>query len=649
MLWLMGSRMRDRNRPVVLLTLVIVAACAASAPARDAPAPFSADAFLDHVKFLASDALAGRATGTAGAEQAADYIAREFKNAGLRPAGPDESWYQLFEVVAGHRLNAAAAHLEVVGLAESWAPERDWTPLPFSAPGDITGPLAFAGYGIQAADHDWDDYGEFPLTDKVLLIFRYEPKADDPAADFGGSTPSPHALFWRKADNAHRLGARALLIVNPPDRDTDDRLFAYDSFRTRQPYALPMVHVSRALADAILTRAGQPNLATLQRQLDTQRTSLARDLGVEVDIRQGIEPNRLPARNVLGLVPGTGDTHDTIVVGAHYDHLGIRPPMQGADPTPRIHNGANDNASGTAGLIELARAVTQGPALQRDVLFVAFDAEELGLLGSSHFVEHPTLLLENIRGMINLDMIGRLDLDQFVVLGTATAQEFGPLVERAAADVGLACRTPGGTGGGGSDHAPFIRQHIPSLFLFTGTHVEYHQPEDDWGTLDAEGAVKLLQMSHDILTELANMPAGPIFTEPVRQPEEEPPIKPGIEERNEAAGEFAAAAQTQPAMDAAPAGPGMRLGIVPRPVGDGTPGLLVLSVVDGGPAKAAGLQDGDRILKIGSDEVVDHFAYMRILKTTRPGDEAEVVIQRRGETKTLRVRWPAAVNPDETK
>lgn len=647
------NAIRHRFTPSILVLLVSLAAIALASVAGVVPAPaesaalpvFSPQQYLAHVKYLASDELGGRGTGTEGGGEAADYIVEQFKAAGLQPGGPDGSWYQPFEVTVGKRVNDEAAHLEAEGLDRTWRVRQDWIPFPFSDMGAVEGPLAFAGYGIQAPAYDFDDYADFDASGKILLIFRYEPKADDPQAEFGGQTPSRFALFWRKARAAAQNGAKGLLIVNPPDREpAEDKLYDFDTFSSGQTYALPMVCISRAMAGALLEKAGLPDLATLQQKLDTQRKPLSQDMGLKVKLQPGLEPNRLPAKNVLGLLPGAADTNETIIVGAHYDHLGIQPAMRGNDPTPEIHNGADDNASGTAGVIELARAASHAEKLRRNVLFIAFDGEELGLCGSREFVEHPTVSLENIRAVLNLDMIGRANLGKFTMFGVPTAAEFAGLVEKCAGQVGVNCRA-GGLMAGGSDHASFVAKRIPVLFAFTGVDKQYHQPEDDWQLIDAEGAAKILQFCNGIITALANMETGPAYTEPPPGTREEEPVKPAVEEKKEA-GHAASATQES---DSKPsrANIRVRLGVVPDMAADGKPGMVAQTVIEGSPAAAAGMQNGDRVVKIGGEDIRDIYAYMRVLQNFKPGDEVDVVIVRDGREQTLHVKFQASERKPE--
>lgn len=636
-------------RPAYQRLLVVIVALALLVPAwggnptsRASAAHFSAEVYLGHIKYLASDELGGRGTGSEGIDRAADYIVEQFKAIGCEPAGVDGTWFQPFEVRLGKRIAPDQARLEIEGMDAPWQVKRDWIPFPFSVPESAEGPLAFAGYGIKAGRYHYNDYADFDAEGKILLILRHEPKDEDPEADFGGETPSRYAFFYQKARTAARAGAKALLVVNSPNRKPDqDELYGFDLFGSQQTYDLPMVHISREVADAILKKAGASDLRTLQQQLDEKRECLSRDLGLTVRLTPGIEPNAMPAKNVLGLIRGDGSTEETVVVGAHYDHLGIRPSRaQTSDPQDAIYNGADDNASGTAGVIELARSIKNGPPLRRNVLFITFSGEELGLLGSRHFVSEPTIPLENIAAMVNLDMIGRLSDKPLSIMGVDTAVEFPDLVKQAADRVGIEYQGSGGRFGG-SDHASFARHEIPVLFFFTGVHKQYHQPEDDWELINAPGATQVLGLAYDLIAELANLESGPTFSEQQGTvPAGDDVKKPAIEEEREAAeGEGA-----PPATDERPSRRSLRvrLGIIPDMVGDDQPGMVVQSVLDGACAQAAGMKDGDRVMKIGDESIRDIYAYMRALQQFKPGDEVDVVVMREGKELTLKVKLEAA-------
>lgn len=634
--------------------LAIVAAIIAAAttiaddktPGNSNGTPFTADAYLAHVKYLASDELAGRAPGSEGAAKAAQYIVEHFKAAGCKPAGVNETWFQPFDARNGKQLADDKASLKVDGLDQSWKLREDWIPFPFSEFGEVEGPLAFAGFGIQAPNFEYDDFEGFDAQGKILLVFRYEPKSDNENAAFGGATPSRHALFVRKARAAAKNGAKALVIVNPPSHSESDDLYPFDTFNTQQTYQVPMIHVKREVAAALLAKAGMPDLKTLEERLTKEHKSLAKDLGLSAKINVGLKPNNLAARNVLGMIPGAGGTKETIVVGAHRDHLGIvARQFQRDDMTPMIHNGADDNAAGTAAVIELARVLAADPTPRRNILFIAFDGEEMGLLGSRHYVNNPTVALEDIRAMINFDMIGRLSQNKYTVFGQSSGAEFPKIVGKYAEQLGLTYKAPRGMAGG-SDHTPFLRRKIPGMFAFTGIHKQYHQPEDDWELIDADGGAKILTMWRSIILDLANMEEGPTFTEPSDEPAEDvespkPAVDENAPEENGDDGDGQAAAKDS---DAPPSRGGMSvsLRIVPDMVGDDQPGMLVESVVAGGPAAEAGIKDGDRLMKIGDDDIRDIFAYMRSLQGRKTGETVKVVVKRGVIELTLDVKLKAS-------
>jgi hypothetical protein len=616
------------------------------------PSPFDADAYLAHVKYLASDDLGGRQPGTEGCELAAEYIARHFADVGLRPGGDDGTFFQQFEVTRGKKLVDDEASLKVEGNERRWQVRKDWIPLPFTSTEDVEAPLAFAGYGIKASIHDYDDYADFDATGKVLLMFRGEPQSDDPEAGFGGKTPSRYAMFLKKVQVASKQGAKAVLIVDPPKREgLDDTLYPWDDESSEQTYDLPIVHVSRALAEALVKKGGLGGLADLQEKLDRERKPLSADLHLTLKLRTGVKPNKLSTRNVLGLLRGDGSTDDTIVVGAHYDHLGKVPrQFDRKDDTTYIHNRADDNASGTAGVVELARVLAGEPRLRRNVLLIAFSAEELGLLGSAHFVEHPTIALKYLRAMVNFDMIGRFGAEKFTIYGVPSGREFAKLVDRAAEQAGIKYRAPAGGSGmfGASDHASFYDHDIPVLFPFTGVHKQYHSPEDDWELIDPAGATKILTVFHSVVRDLANLESGPTFEKlTAPEPEEEAPVKPGVEHekelRDKEGGEKDNGSEQGPAEEKSggeverPTRPPVRLGIVPDFTGGDQPGVIASSVMEGGAAKTAGMQDGDRIVRIGEQKIKDIYGYMNALRDYKAGDTVDIVVVRKDAEITLKV------------
>jgi aminopeptidase YwaD len=616
-----------------LVTITLAASETKSTSRPVSTAPFVASEFLEHIKVLASDKLEGRLPGTPGCRAAADYIAAQFAAAGLEPAGVDGSWFQPFEVERGKKLVPAAAELDVAGVDQDWRFERDWIPLPFSGMDPVEGPLAFAGYGIKAALKNYNDYADFDAEGKILLVFRYEPWLGTPDADFGGADPSHYALFSTKARTATRKGAKALIIVNPPLRPgVEDELFEFRAEFAQRTFDIPLIQVRFNVAEAILKQAGLPPLEILERQIDEQHTGYARDLNLNVKINPGVRPNMIRTQNVLGRLPGRGDTSETIVIGGHYDHLGNVRNVWSDDPEPQIHNGADDNASGTAGVIEMARhCAALEPDFRRDVLFMAFGAEEMGLLGSKHFVDHPTIPLDDIKMMINFDMIGRLTQDKFTIFGTTSAAELPDIVNAAAEEYAISFNDAEGLSGG-SDHAEFYRNDIPYLFAITGLHPEYHRPTDDWELIDAEGGARILAMFYRIVQQVANMETGPTFqTQRMVSNPEYAKMKPGAEHALDAA-----EGKPRPDADAAkPARPNVRFGIIPD---HSQSAMVVDSVLPGLPAANAGMKSGDRITRIADHKINDIYDYMEVLGSFEPGQALKVVVVRDGAELTLDVK-----------
>ncbi|RMF79813.1 MAG: M28 family peptidase, partial [Planctomycetota bacterium] len=508
-----------RNSLTIRSWCFLVVLSAASAPTaqagkaslREAAAMLTAGNYIRHVQYLADDRRGGRLPGTPGMRDAAEYIAEQFREAGLAPGGPDGSFFQTFELDALKKLDKDRATFALADGSRRWRYGEDFVTFPFSAVGAGEGPLAFAGFGIEAPDHDYDDYAGFDAKGKVLLVLRGEPKSEDENAKFGGKNASLYATFVRKARVAAEHGAVALLVVNTPGHEPkEDKLYSWSRRDARTSYRLPMLHVSRTTADELLAQAGMPDLATLAQQLESERRSLSTDMGsLRVRVETGLSTTT--ARNVIGVLEGRSAPDEYLVIGAHHDHVGVTRPRNDRGAGEQIHNGADDNASGTAGVIELARVFAAGPRPRRSIIFMTFSAEELGLLGSQYYAEHPTVPIESIRAMLNFDMIGRVGQHKLQIFGVPTAREFAPLLEKYGRRFGVEYEPQGPDHPlfSRSDHASFYDKGVPVLFMFTGLHGDYHLPGDDWELIDARGAATLLRFAHAIVWDLANMRKGP--------------------------------------------------------------------------------------------------------------------------------------------
>ena len=584
----------------------------------DTPPIFDPEVIKKHIEYLASDALGGRGVDSKGIDLAADYLVEQFKAAGLEPAGEDGGWFQSFPVRNQKRLSRSAAELASPTLSKPLELGIDWTPLPYTAIGDAEGPVVFAGYGIEAPQHSYDDYFDIDPKDKIVLIFRYEPRSADPDAAFGGTEPSDSSTFEKKAETAARLGAKAMLVVNPPThpRLPSDDLIVFEPWLTRPTYDIPMAQISRAAAEELVTAGGLPDLQTLQDSLEKTHESYSGDLhGVTIALKTGV--SQASGKNVLGLLKGAGSTDETIVVTAHYDHLGVRPFGSGDERKPTIHNGADDNASGTTGIIELARAFAAGARPRRNILFVGFSAEESGLIGSRYFVEHPTRPIESLLVNVNFDMIGRYRPDEFEISGVGSATEFAGILSKHRAPCEIKFKELK-TVRRDSDQASFNRVNIPSLFFFTGMHDEYHRPGDDTPLVDFAGEAKVLEFGYRVIRDLAELEAGP-----ARIPDES----------DDEAGGPVAAASSQPSR------PRVRLGIMPALEQDLGVGLKIESVTSGMAAANAGILSGDRILKIGDNPISTLDTLMSAMAGYRWGDKAQVVLKRGESEQNLTVHF----------
>ena len=561
------------------LAAVLAPGLVAQDPAWRCPEPTELaagfDGALAHVRYLADDRLEGRAVATRGERCAGDYLAGQFAAIGLAPAGEDGSYFQAWEVRTG---SAAGTDLRLAlehgSSAVEYALHSEWIPYGFSASATVRGPLAAATVAADqlgaATGHD--------LNGKVLVV---------------AESPDPHQV----ASTAARMGVVAVIVLLA----ADDPLPALSGER-RAALSVPVVAV-RGRAAAEVRDAAEGGDAPAWASLSVDVT-----------------PVRREARNVTAVLRGSGASGrvPSLIVGAHYDHLGFG--GEGSlspDATGTVHNGADDNASGTAVVLEVARRLTAGPPLSRDVVFIAFTGEERGLWGSAHYVESPLVPLESVEAMLNLDMVGRVQNDALTVFGTATAEEWPSVVERAnrrtatPLDLQLV-----GDGFGASDHSSFYARGIPVLHFFSNTHPEYHRVEDDWELVNADGMERVADLVAAVVGELAPANQVAAALTPV-----------------EGAGNPHGA--TAPG-DGSTVRSGfrVRVGTIPdysRESG----GMGITGVRDGSPAAKAGLKGGDVIVRFGDHQVEDVYGYMYALQEFEPGDEVEVVVLRDGEQMTL--------------
>src|SRR5262245_46055465 len=573
------------------------------APAMD-PARISSD-----VRWLADDAREGRGAGTRGLEDAAERIAAWFREAGLAPAGRDGSWFQGFELPVGS--DVAAQSLRAGGV--ELTADSDFAALLSSGSGSVRGPLAFAGYGISAPEQGYDDWAQVDVSGAVVLVLDDRP----PGADALFSGVHGNALLGRaqKVANARDRGALAVLLA--PSAGEGDAAAPLD---LRDPSlgpsqrsgALPVLSLARAAAERLVAQAGGASLAELQRAIDGARQPASERLaGTAIELEVRIERRTSRARNVIGILEGADPVlrREALVIGAHYDHLG-RGEFGSLTPARRgeVHNGADDNASGTAGVVELARAFAAGPRPRRSLVFAAFAGEEIGLFGSRAYVEDPPVPLADTVAMLNLDMVGRLREGRLVVFGTGSSRAFPPLLRRALRGLPLEASFSE-DGFAPSDQTSFYARGVPVLMFFTGAHPQYHTPDDDAELVNAEGEALVLAAAWRVATALLDADGRP-----------------------------AGVAAKAPAPSGSGGGYGPWLGTVPAFGGPEGPGVLLQGVVPGSPAEAAGIRAGDRIVRFDGASVANLEELAARLYSARPGQVVANEVLRDGERIALEAR-----------
>ncbi|MDH3428342.1 MAG: M28 family peptidase, partial [Gemmatimonadota bacterium] len=511
-------------RRAIAGTLAVLALLAlASGSARTGIEQIRAGDLERHVRYLSADSLAGRDTGQPGIRKAEKYIAKEFKKAGLTPLpGNSDYWVDFDLYRQGYDAESTALSVDVDGRTESGSIGESFRPFPFSDEGVVEAPVVFVGYGITAPEHDYDDYDGVDVEGKIVIMLRHEPAEKDPNSSFDGEAHSRHAQFNVKGQNAQDHGAAGMLLVTDPlHHGPDDDLRVGGQLRLRRPErqdadedgSSPFVaaHISQELAAAIVSPSGY-SLEELQRAVDegTAPSELSLDgVHARLDVARPEHAEVVPARNVAGFLEG-GDPRlkdEWIVIGGHHDHVGG---YHGQGDT--VYNGADDNASGTSGVIALARAfAARERRPRRSIAFMTFSAEEKGLLGSRALVRQRLIPVEKVAFMLNLDMIGRNPDQELQLFGDGYVRGLREITEAANRDIDLPIRFAGAGYTGNSDHDPFYDESIPFLFFFTGVHDDYHQLGDHADKLDYGRMESILQVAYGIVDRLAEADDAPGF------------------------------------------------------------------------------------------------------------------------------------------
>ncbi|MFH0883777.1 MAG: M28 family peptidase [bacterium] len=570
-------------------------------PGRGLAKPKSeAKTLLQHVKYLADDDREGRGIGTKGLDEAADYIANQFNKDGLAPLFSD-GYFQPFTMSWGVDVLPGCSITGSGGSTLEYG--QDFTPLGFSGTGTVSAPVLFAGYGITASEYGYDDYEELDTGGKIVVILTGEPAAEREASKFAGTFTTDHSTLRTKAINAKTHGAAGMLLVRRyTNADSEDVL---PELRADEPYrdaGIPVVQVTRA---GFVKLFPDMKLENAQRSIDLNEAPRSMPLGTDsLTMVINLERGEVPVCNVGALIPGSDEV---IVLGAHYDHLGYGQIGTNTPGVHEVHNGADDNASGVAVLIEAGRLLAKAH-LGPTIWLVAFTGEEVGLVGSNHFVNNPPAPLNRVHFMLNFDMVGRMQDNKLTVYGVHSGEGIEAAAKRANENIGLDLAPTGG-GYGASDQTSFYAKGIPVAHLLTALHADYHTPGDDVEFINAEGMDRVLKFAVSFTEEIAKSETMISY------------VKGAAPQQGEGR-----------------RGIRVSFGIIPdfsQP--DSLRGLRLQGVREGTPAAAAGLQAMDIVVKMG-DVIVDNiYDFTFALKKHMPGDVVDVVYIRDGEEHTTQV------------
>lgn len=585
-----------------------------------------------HVEYLASDQLAGRKTGEPGATTAAGYIANWFAQfklePGLRKSGNTPNYFQAFPYVAGVSIGDKTT-LRLIpsnpANESKLEPSIAFVPFANSINGELQNvEIVFAGYGITTADRRYNDYAGIDVKGKAAFVF-------DGAPDTGASAPG-RINIHTKASLAKDNGAKALVIVSSAETLAADPLSKLPFEPSMGETAIPVLIISRQAALVLFAVKEVKDLAEIEKWL-AMRTNAPPSIQIKLSdapkftasINLDLVKNTVEAYNVVGILPGRDAQlkDEVIVIGAHYDHLGFGGRSSLSPNTNDIHHGADDNASGVSAMLELVRQFTKEKKNKRTIVFIAFGAEEEGLLGSKYYVNAPARQLDKTVAMINMDMVGRLSDNKLTVGGIGTAEEFRSLVEGSnliktekpqtsgngqsdAASTSIFSLQLNEDGFGPSDHSSFYSKQIPVLFFFTGTHVDYHKPSDTAEKINYDGLVKIRSFVSDIVKAIDGEAKRPTY-KTARSSEMSPRTSFNVS-----------------------------LGTMPS-YSENNEGLLLDGVREGSPAAKAGIKGGDIVVKLAGKEVRNISDYMYAMSAMKAGEEYEIVIKRGGETLILKI------------
>ncbi|MEO6694320.1 MAG: M28 family peptidase, partial [Ignavibacteria bacterium] len=571
----------------------------------------TSEEMYQHIKYLSSDEMEGRFPGTIGDRLTEKYLISEFEKYNLSPAG-ENSFLQPFDMVTELKLGKNNEFtIEKNTVQIKYLPEVDFIPLGFSGKGKAEGNLIFMGYGICAPEQNYDDYKDIngkdiDISGKILVMMRHSPGQNEPHNNpFEKYEPSRYKTLIARDGRA----AGIIFITGPQSGEDELQKMKFDN--VLQDAGLPVISIRRNIIEQIFKDNGK-DLSVIQKEIDSTKSSNSFELSnVKSIIEADVEPLKVVTNNVIGFIEGNDPLlkSEIIVIGAHKDHIGY-----GAYGSlyngneKKIHNGADDNASGTSGLLEIAQKISADKnKLMRSVLFIAFGAEEAGLLGSSYFTKSELFTKKNIVAMLNMDMIGRLTGKKLVIYGTGTSSIWDSSLYNINKKFNFnITKIPGGFGP--SDHSSFYSKNIPVLHFFSGTHTDYHSPSDDFEKINSVDASLIAKMVYDVAMNLNVSDNKPDFVKVVTP-----------------SGENKTMANVK-----------VYVGTIPD-YSANVEGMKLAGVKEGSPAEKGGLKAEDIIIKFGNKDVKNIYDYMYAMGEFKPGEEAEVTVLRKNEKVTVKI------------
>ncbi|MCX6253070.1 MAG: M20/M25/M40 family metallo-hydrolase [Bacteroidia bacterium] len=558
----------------------------------------------NEIKYLSSDSLKGRLTGSPGDSLAAEFIRNKLTSYGLNPLSGDG--FQRFRVTK-RVVPGKANSLSINGI--NYSLDKDFMPLAFSSNSGLESEVIFAGYGfnINGDSVKWNDYTGLDVKGKWVMVLRADPESEN--------TKSPYIPFSGDRDKAllaKDMGAAGVLLISGPAFDPQD---TFESLNSNDfSVDIPVLRIKKEVADIILSKS-KTTIAVLEKKLNGTRKPAGFSTKVTINGHAEIVRETTNTRNVVMLLPGEDNQlkNEYIIIGAHFDHLGMGGPgsPSRSPDTIGIHHGADDNASGVAMMLELAEkfAMTKG-SHKRSIICIAFTGEEEGLFGSKHFTDDPGIDLSKVNVMINLDMVGRLnDTSKLQISGVGTATGLKDLIY-SKSDTSVIKLTLSDEGYGPSDHSSFYGRNIPVLFYFTGAHLDYHTPSDTYDKINYTGMVKISDLIFGVAEELASSTSRLQF-------KESGPKAETVRYRR---------------------GKGVTLGIMPDFAGVVKNGLRADFVTPGKPAALGGMQKGDIIKFINGKPVNNIQDYMFRMGQLKHGQTISVEVLRNNKKVVLLIQ-----------